>query len=74
MLTMQKVIRINESQLNEMIKKAINENTEGISPLFVDHWRSKFEKSVVNLLKIGFKSDELIEKIKIIENTNSEQI
>jgi hypothetical protein len=70
---MQKVIRINESQLNEMIKKVMTENEGNISPMYVKHWESKFIKAVTNLLSSGFKPEDLIEKIKIIVTPNNEQ-
>jgi len=39
-----------------------------ITPMVVEHWKNKFNKAVDILLQSGIKSDELIEKIKIIEN------
>jgi len=43
-----------------------------ISPIVIDHWNIKFEKSVKILLDSGISSDELINKMKIIENKNKE--
>jgi hypothetical protein len=34
----------------------------------INHWRNKFEKSIHILLENNIKSNELIEKIKIIED------
>ena len=39
-----------------------------ILPMVINHWKIKFEKSIRVLLQSGIKSDELIEKIKTIEN------
>jgi len=38
------------------------------SSVTIEHWQNKFNKAILILLKSGIKSDELIEKIKMIEN------
>lgn len=37
-----------------------------ITPVVVDHWMYKFERSIKILLKSGFQIDELINKLKDI--------
>jgi hypothetical protein len=77
---MKKIIKITEQQLGTVIKRSIEEKGNIIEleekdyPSFISHWENKFEKSVEILLKVGHTSDELIEKIKIIENKNNKQI
>jgi hypothetical protein len=39
-----------------------------IPPLVVEHWDRKFERAIFILLKSGIKAEELIERIKNIEN------
>ena len=39
-----------------------------ISPIVLEHWKYKFERAIFILLKSGIKSEELIERIKNIEN------
>jgi hypothetical protein len=77
---MKKIIKITEQQLGTVIKRSIEEKGSIIEleekdyPSFMAHWENKFEKSVEILLKTGHSSDELIEKIKIIESKNNKQI
>lgn len=64
-----KKIKLNESQVSKLIDNIISE--EGNVPrAYVEHWESKFEKSIDILLKIGYHPDELIKKIKIRINNN----
>ena len=64
---MKKIIKLNESQLNELIDNIINE--EGNVPrAYVQHWESKFEKSVEILIKMGYSPNDLIHKINAITN------
>lgn len=39
-----------------------------IIPVVINHWKNKFERAIHILLDSGINPDELIEKIKIIEN------
>ena len=64
---MKKIIKLNESQLNKLIDDIITE--EGNVPrAYVEHWEHQLVKSTEILLKIGFKPNDLIEKIKMIIN------
>lgn len=64
---MKKTIKLNESQLNVLIDNIINE--EGHVPsAYVEHWESKFHKSVEILIKLGWRPNDLIDKIKSITN------
>jgi len=62
---MRKIVKINESQLNDLIEKVINEE---IPHAYVEHWEHKFVKSVEVLLDSGYHLNDLIDKIKIIAN------
>lgn len=57
---MKKII-ITEEQLNSLIETTMTEY-----PVFVEHWESKFEKSVHILKEIGRTEEELINKINLI--------
>jgi hypothetical protein len=69
---MKKIIKINESQLNNLIDKIINED-ENVSRAYVEHWQHKFEKSTEVLLKIGYTTDDLERKIESIANNTHNQ-
>ena len=39
-----------------------------LSPVVVKHWKKKFDKAICILMQSGIKPEELIEKIKTVEN------
>lgn len=49
----------------------VYENKAIVTPIVTEHWKNKFDKAVRVLLKSGYKSEELIEKIKDITNSES---
>jgi hypothetical protein len=64
---MKKIIKINESQLHNIIEKVITEEMN--SPrAYMEHWEHKFMKSIEILLDNGYNPNQLMEKIKIIAN------
>ena len=67
---MKKTIKLNESQLNNLINKIINED---VSKAYVEHWQHKFEKSIEVLLQIGYSPDDLNKKIISIANNSHHQ-
>jgi len=62
---MKKIVKINESQLNDLIEQIINEQSPRA---YMEHWEHKFMKSIEVLLDNGYHPNDLIEKIKIIVN------
>jgi hypothetical protein len=62
---MKKIVKINESQLNDLIEQIINEQSPRA---YMEHWEHKFIKSVEVLLDNGYHPNDLMEKIKIIVN------
>jgi hypothetical protein len=45
--------------MNTIIKEDIR-----ITPMVIEHWKNKFDKSIRILLKSGCQVEELIEKLK----------
>lgn len=66
---MARFIQINIYLYN--IKMNVYENKAIVTPIVTEHWKNKFDKAVRVLLKSGYKSEELIEKIKDITNSES---
>lgn len=65
---MKKIIKLTEQQLNSVIKRSISEQDD--YPMYMQHWESKFEKSVEILFKLGRSPEELIDKIQSIYKNN----
>jgi hypothetical protein len=65
---MKKVIKLTEQQLNNVIMRSVEE--QGEYPEYLEHWKSKFEKSVEILLKMGISPDILIKKIQEAHKIN----
>jgi hypothetical protein len=60
---MKKTIKINESQLNELINNVIMNESMNAESLHAHHWENMFEKSIMVLVKMGHDSNDLKKRI-----------
>jgi len=47
--------------------------TMKITPVVIDHWKYKFERSIKILLKSGYQVDDLIKELKEIASSEYEK-